>query len=136
MKRPFSAWRWRMLQRWQRLRRAVAYATGRLSQDDAQSIILDCRLPAGWYPLMTLSPDDVQDMAIGLYGDAALPLRPYLHGACECVARKWDQPGDEHWHAREWALDLALQGAAQDGIVLTLLDDTPTPFTEGEDSNA
>ena len=109
---------------------------GRLSQDDAQSIILDCRLPAGWYPLMTLSPDDVHDMAIDLYGDAAHTLDPYLHGACECVARKWDQSGDDHWHAREWALDLALQGAAQDGIVHSLLDGTPTLSSEGEDSDA
>ena len=136
MNRSLSAWRWRMLQRWQRLRRAVAYATGHLSEDDAQSIILDCRLSAGWYPLMTLSPDDVGEMATGLYGDAAHSLDPYLDGACECVARKWDQTGDEHWHAREWALDLALQGAAQDGIVLSLLDDTPTLSPEGDNSNA
>jgi hypothetical protein len=136
MNRSLFTLRWQILHRWRRIRRAVAYAGGRLSEDDAQSIILDCRLPAGWYPLMTLSPDDVREMATGLYGDAVHALDPYLDGACECVARKWDHTGDEHWHAREWALDLALQGAAQDGIVLTLLDDTATPFTDGEDSNA
>jgi hypothetical protein len=135
MNRRLSALRWRIFQRWQRLRRAVAYAAGRLSQDGAQSIILDCRPPAGWYPLMTLSPEDVRAMAADLYGDVAA-LDPYLDGACESVARKWDDPRDDHWRARQWALELVLQDAAADGIVLTLLDDTTTLSPEGDDSNA
>ena len=83
-----------------------------------------------------MSPDDVRDMARDLYGDAAHALAPYLHGACADVERKWDQSGDDYWHARDWALDLARQGAAQDGIVLSLLDDTPTLSSEGEDLDA
>jgi hypothetical protein len=43
MMRALSRYRYRIANQLHRLRRALAYATGRLSTDDAQDIILDCR---------------------------------------------------------------------------------------------
>ena len=131
----FLSLRWQMHDRWQRLLRAIAYASGRLSEDAAQTIILDCRDTAGWYPLLTLSPEDVLETAIGRYGDPALALKPYLPAACEYVARKWDA-GDDCWNAHDWALDIALEFAAQDGIELEKTEEDPTPNPEGEQDHA
>ncbi len=127
--------RWQLQDRGQRLRRAFAYATGRLSEDAAQEIILDCRDTAGWYPLLTIAPADVLDTAIGRYGDPALALKPYLPAACEYVARKWDA-GDDCWNAHDWALDTAREFAAHDGIDLDKAKDDPAPNPEGEQDHA
>jgi hypothetical protein len=127
--------RWRVQDRWRRLRRAFAYATGRLSADDAQDIILDCRDAAGWYCLMTMSPGDVLDHAIAIHGDPALKLKPYLHPACEYVSRKWDA-GDDYYSALEFALDTACDYAAQDGIAFSETEDPASLEQEGEQPHA
>ena len=124
-----------MRYRYRHLRRAFAYATNRLSPDDAQQVILDCGDAAGWYPLMTLAPCDVLDMAISRHGDPALSLKPYLPSACEYAARKWES-GDDYYHALDFALDTALEFAAQDGIEFDKTGDDPTPNPEGEQAHA
>jgi len=61
-------------------------------------------------------------MAVERYGDQARVLNDYLPGACATVANKWDSPGDDRWHARNWALEIALDAAGQDGIGMTPLE--------------
>lgn len=119
MTNHYFLWRYQLCSRWQRLCRAFNYATARLSQDDAQTITLDCQPAAGWYPLTILTEEDVFEMAADIHGDAADTLAPYIPGACSYVGRKWETPGDDYWHARRWALDVVQDWAAQDGIVLT-----------------
>jgi len=121
--------------RYHHFRRAFAYATNRLSCDNAQHVILDCRDAAGWYPVMTLTPSDVLDMAISRHGDPAHSLKPYLPSACEYAARKWES-GDDYYNALGFALDTALEFAAQDGIDLDKTKDDPTPTPEGEQGHA
>jgi hypothetical protein len=128
--RLFLLLRWHIGQRCKKMRRAFFYATDRLSPDDAQWIILDCRTSADSYPLMVLTPDDVLDMAIALYGAPARALEPYLAAACAHVARKWDSPGDEYYYARDWALSIARSAASEDGINLVEPDPDPDPDFE------
>ena len=104
-----------MRYRYQRLRRAFAYATGRLSPGEAQTILIECQDYAGWYPLNTLCVDDLLAHAACLHGDNAHLLKPYLDPACERTARKWDC-GDELNIALDFALELAREYAAVDGI--------------------
>jgi hypothetical protein len=119
-----------------RWRRAFAYATGRLSRDDAQWILIDCTSPAGWHTLTLLATGDVRDMAVEMYGDVAQALDPYLDGACENVACKWDTPGDDVWHARQWALDKAIEWAAEDGIHLASDSEPSQPDHQGDHAHA
>lgn len=135
MIRSLSALRFTIRSRYEHLRRALAYAKGRLSSDDAQQVILDCRDTAGWYPLMTLAPGDVLDIAISRHGDPALSLKPYLPAACEYAARKWEN-GDAYYDALDFALDTAREFAAHDGIDLDKAKDDSTPNPEGEQDHA
>ncbi|MGO9474912.1 MAG: hypothetical protein ACLPWS_16150 [Rhodomicrobium sp.] len=135
MIRSLISLHWQMRERWQRLLRAIAYATGCLSEDAAQDIILDCRASAGWYALMTITPGDVLEFAVVRHGDRARALEPYLTAACEYVSRKWDA-GDDCYSALGFALDTACDYAAQDGIAFS---DTEAPVNierEGEQHDA
>lgn len=116
-------------------RRAFAYATGRLSSGQAQDIILDCQHIAGWYALMTITPDDVLDSALSQYGNQARALDPYLAAACQYVARKWEG-GEEYSCAQDWVLDTTREYAAQDGIDLDEAADNSNPNHEGELADA
>lgn len=107
------------LARW---RRAWRYATGRLSADDAQRLILDCRYPAGWHPLLVLTVEDTLEQAREELADhPALPR--LLADGCARVGDKWESYNDELWEAQRWAIGLAREYAADEGITLTALDD-------------
>ena len=56
-------WLLRASYRVQRLRRAWKYFRGCLDDSDAQRIMLDCRVPAGWHPLITLTVEDTLEEA-------------------------------------------------------------------------
>ena len=43
--------------------RAWRYAAERLSADEAQRLMLDCRYPAGWHPLLVLTVQDTLEQA-------------------------------------------------------------------------
>lgn len=104
---------WRaMQQRLARWRRALCYLTGRLSADDAQSIFLDCRYPAGWHPLLILSVEDTLEQALETFADHP-ELGRLIADGCARVGHKWESYGDELYEARRWAIDVA-EGYAQD----------------------
>jgi hypothetical protein len=48
---------------------AWRYAAGTLSADDAQRIILNCRGPAGWHPLLVLTVEDTLEQAREEFAD-------------------------------------------------------------------
>lgn len=106
------------LAQWRRARR---YATDRLSPDDAQWIMLDCRFLAGWHPLLVLTVEDTLEQAREELADHPA-LRRLLADGCARVADKWESYNDELWEARRWAIDLAKGYAADEGIALTPLD--------------
>jgi len=119
-----QAWRtqlYRLRMQFQRIQRAVAYVRCNLTAADAETMMLDCRHPAGWYPLLILSTYDTLEEAHStfLYHPK---LEQLVSDACATVEHKWNSPGDELWSARAWALDLVKHYADQDNIPLTRLD--------------
>lgn len=111
------------LAQWQR---AWRYAIDRLSADDAQRIMLDCRYPAGWYPLLVLTVEDTLEQAREDFADHP-ELPRLIADGCARVTDKWESYNDELWEARRWAIGLAKDYAADEGIALTLLDDEREP---------
>lgn len=114
--------RYRFRLRLSQWRRAWRYATDRLSADDAQRVMLDCRYPAGWHPLLVLTVDDTLEQAREQLADHP-ELPRLLADGCARVADKWESYNDELWEARRWAIGLAKEYAAQEGIVLIPLED-------------
>ena len=103
-------------------RLAWRYGTGQLSADDAQCLILDCRYPAGWHSLLVLTVEDTLEQALEDLADH--PALPRLIAAgCARVGVKWESNDDQLWEARRWAISLAREYAADEGITLTALDD-------------
>ena len=118
---PLELWRRCFYRRIARVGRAWAYLAGRLSAEDAQQVILDCRCPAGWHPLMVLTVNDVLEQARGTFVDQ--PELPWLAAeACLHVERRWSSHGDELEQAQSWALELMQRYAPDDGIVLERRD--------------
>lgn len=116
---------YRLLSRLDRLRRAIAYGSGRLSAKDAQRIFLDCEQLAGWHPLVTLTVEDTLEATSDRL--AYHPELPRLAAAaCARVGSKW--PGSEEtlYAARDWAIDLVESFAGDEKIPLVRLDDLPS----------
>lgn len=104
-----------------RLCRAIAYALGRLTAEDAQTLMLECRQAAGWHPLLVLSAADTLEDAHETY--VYHPELPRLvTEACFDVEHKWTSFGDDLANAREWALRVAERHAREEGLSLTRLD--------------
>jgi len=123
--RTMSVFQWWVRDRRYRLaqwRRAWRYVTGRLSADDAQRMMLDCRYPAGWHPLLVLTVEDTLEQAREELADHP-ELPRLLADGCARVGDKWESYNDELWEARRWAINTAREYAADEGIALTPLDD-------------
>ncbi len=103
-------------------RRAWRYATNRLSADEAQRIMLDCRDPAGWHPLLVLTVEDTLEQAREDLADHP-DLPRLIADGCARVGDKWESYNDELWEARRWAIDLAKGYADDEGITLVPLED-------------
>ena len=118
-------WRHRARARRERLSRAWRYFMGCLTADDAQRVMLDCRDPAGWHPLLVLTVEDTLEQAREIFTDR--PDLPWLIAeGCTHVERKWESFGDELYEARRWAIELAEGYAVQADVTLVrLCDDIP-----------
>jgi hypothetical protein len=103
-------------------RRAWRYAIDGLSPNDAQRMMLDCRGPAGWHPLLVLTVEDTLEQAREELADHP-ELPRLIADGCARVGDKWESYNDELWEARRWAIGLAREYAADEGITLTALDD-------------
>jgi hypothetical protein len=114
---PIDRWRRRVKSKIERLARAWSYFTGRLGADNAQQIMLDCRCPAGWHPLLILTVEDTLEQARETFADH--PDLPWLIAeACIHVERKWESYNDDLHEARSWAIELAQRYAIEDSITL------------------
>jgi len=105
-----------------RLARAWGYFTGRLGADDAQTVMLDCRDPAGWYPLLILTVEDTLQEARERFADHS-ELPRLIADGCAHVAYKWEPVNDEPYTAHEWAINLAESYATEEDIKLVPLDE-------------
>lgn len=107
----------------QRLRRALAYATGRLSPEESRRIIEDCRRRAGWHPLIVLSVDEALRHILETYVDHP-SLRRFVSRACEDIERKCGGGAlKDHDAAKEWASRLTRAYAREEGLILTRWED-------------
>jgi hypothetical protein len=124
-------WRYRLATSAQRLRLAWGYAFGRLSQDDAQQVMLECRAPAGWYPLLILSVDETLAQARENYTDHPA-LAQLIDSACARVGDKWEDYGEAIHEARRWAIEVAADYARQLNIALIPWEDVlpPEPMSD------
>jgi hypothetical protein len=104
--------------------RAWRYATRQLSADDAQQLMLDCRYPAGWHPLLVLTVEDTLEQAREDLADHP-DLPRLIADGCARVGDKWESYNDELWEARRWAINLARSYAAEEGLTLVPLEDKP-----------
>jgi hypothetical protein len=118
--------RYRMAERCKRVRRACRYGCAALSADDAQSILIDCCRPAGWYPLLLLTVEDTLEQAREMFADHPELPRLVADG-CARVDAKWQNFGDELREARRWAIDIAVGYAADRGITLVPIEEAEAP---------
>lgn len=115
----FSDLRSRLRSRLERWQRALAYARDRMSEEQARRIFSDCQHPAGWFPLMVLSADDVLEDARAFWNEH--PDLPRLaRDAADRVSQKWDDHGDSYSAATEWALEKVEEYAEAEGIKLVV----------------
>lgn len=102
--------------------RAWRYAAGRLSADEAQRLMLDCRHPAGWHPLLVLTVEDTLEQAREEIADHP-DLSRLVADGCARVGDKWEPYCGELLEARFWAINLAKSYAVDEGITLVPLND-------------
>ncbi len=128
--RAFRSWlldrRYRFRTHLAQWRRAWRYAIDRLSADDAQRMMLDCRHPAGWYPLLVLTVEDTLEQAREDLADHP-DLPRLIADGCARVADKWESYNDELWEARRWAIGLARDYAADESVALIPREDDREP---------
>lgn len=105
---------------------AWRYAAGRLSADEAQRLMLDCRYPAGWHPLLVLTVQDTLEQAREEIADHP-DLPRLVADSCARVGDKWEPYYGELLEARSWAINLAKNHAAEEGITFVLLNDEHDP---------
>ena len=119
-------WCYRLSRTFERFQRAVQYATGHLSADNAQHIMLDCCFGAGWHPLQILDVQETLAEAREIFTDH--PALPHLiAAACSRVASKWEGNGDDSHEARRWAIEIAEEYAAHTNIKLIRWTDVLPP---------
>ena len=102
--------------------RAWHYAAGRLSADEAQRLMLDCRYPAGWLPLLVLTVEDTLEQERQEIADHP-DLPRLVADGCARVGDKWGPYYGELLEARCWAINLAKNYAVDEGVTFVLLDD-------------
>ena len=88
--------------------------------------MLDCRHPAGWHPLLVLTVEDTLEQAREDLADHP-DLPRLIADACARVGDKWESYNDQLWEARHWAINLAKNYAAEEGLTLVPLDDAHDP---------
>jgi len=131
----FGLWRCRAKDRAQRLSHAWYYFIDRLSADDAQRVMLDCRHPSGWHPLLVLTVEDTLEQARETFADHP-ELPRLIADGCARAGDKWESTNDEFYEARRWAIELAEDYAAAEGITLIRLDEDAATAGDEPDSNA
>lgn len=122
---PYYACRmvgWDCRQTIMRQARAYAYGIGTLTEDEAGTVLHDCYPVAGYWPLETLSVENVLTTALVHWKDHPA-LESLAFAACDRVQQKWSSTGNAADAAEDWALDLIGEYAEQDGVELLHLDD-------------
>jgi hypothetical protein len=111
----------------QRFGRALRYALGTWSKDDADRVRWAAQTRSGVFPLISLCTADVLEDLRECYGDLPPGAEAFAGAAAARVASKWYDGGDSACAALDWACDLAAEYA----------EGTGTPFGDRrEDGHA
>ena len=108
-------------QRLKRLRRAWAYFTGKLTEDDASWMVSELNGECGYTILETLDTASVLEWAEELFGPHE-HMAEWVRDAVRRVGGKWEGSGEIQSAASDWAIDLVREYAAQDGVKLVEID--------------
>lgn len=108
---------------------------GRLSADDAQTMMFECRYPAGWHPLLVLTIEDTLEQARETFADHP-ELPRLIADGCARVGGKWESYNDKLYEAHRWAIELAEGDATDEGVTLIRLDEDATTAGDEPDSDA
>jgi hypothetical protein len=102
----------------ERARLAYRFATGTLTQGDAEDIVYMVQPLTGWFPLETISVDSLIESVGYRWANPVEEIAPLAEQACERVASKWDSTGDIASAAEDRATDLIAEYAEREGIEL------------------
>lgn len=120
--RRLSSMRYRLRSRLSRWQEAYAYARGRMTPNQALSMLWECQHTAGTYCLVSLDSESVLEAARDRWND-----HPALPGLCDSaasrVASKWEDHTEVRSSCEDWALDLVEDYARGEGVILTELQD-------------
>ena len=97
--------------------RAIRYAMGRSTIDDAWQFHHDSQNITGFRCLEGLSEHSVLDALFDQYGNNPA-LESFVTRACSRVADKWNSSDDIASAAEDWAVDLVREYATEAGISL------------------
>jgi len=109
---------------------AYRYLTETLSEDDASRLVGEVQPFSGWFPLETISVEQVVETSGDRWSNPAEEIRPLAEQACRRVWNKWDSTGDIPSSAEDWAMDLIAEYAEEDGLTL-IEGERGEDFSEG-----
>ncbi|MGY4224359.1 hypothetical protein ACVMIH_001720 [Bradyrhizobium sp. USDA 4503] len=112
-----SRYRWRLRRALQRYVVAWRYARQRSTREDGLSLLYDAEHITGIYGLICFSESSVLDRARDLYGDVP-GLARWAADACARVNSKHDGDSEATGAAEDWAINLVVEYAADDGVTL------------------
>jgi hypothetical protein len=94
------------------------FANGKLTEDDARTMLYECERAVGCFSLQTISVESILDTAGYRWANAAEEIRGIAWEACCRVSEKW--PGSESVTeaSEDWALELIAEYAQDEGIIL------------------
>ena len=100
-----------------RVSRAIRYALGRMTLEDAYNFHHEVKYMTGIYPLTEMSTDDLLEQCESLWGHHP-EFAEMARDACEHVCRKWDNSPEELDVAIDWAMSTIQRWAWERGIKL------------------
>lgn len=116
--RPLDAWGYVAKRRWEKLRLGLKYGLGRLTREEASSLLYDIEIAAGVAVLCSIDVEGTLRTAIEDHDFEPHPaLEGYIADGVALVRSKWSGNGDVVCEAEGWAIDKAMEYAAEDGLV-------------------
>jgi hypothetical protein len=119
----------------ERLARALRYAAGCMTPDDADDIRYECQQVGGCYPLEWLTVDGMMETVTELFGDSP-EVREIVADACARVHNKWDSDGHLKGAAEDWAMNLIKERAEELGLTDSSSDEVAASDVDDESEEA
>lgn len=120
--RPLGAWRHVARHRIEKLRIGLRYGLGLpLTRGDAGTLVYDAEGLAGIAVLASIDVEGTLSTAHDRFRDHP-DMEGYIADGVARVRSKWEGNGDMVGHAENWAIEIAIEYAKQDGVTFVELD--------------